>query len=248
MNSKTGDIVAIKVVNLENDDDDDVSAINREISVLAQNAGCSQLIGYCGSEVRGARLWIVMEYIDGGSLLDLVRKCPLEEKFIAIVVREVLLGLQHLANEGKIHRDIKAANILLSTQGIVKLADFGASRTLHDTMSKCNTFVGSPYWMAPEIMTQNEYDGKADIWSLGITCFELATGKPPHTHVNPMSALQLIMKSPAPTLDNSFSKEFKEFVSMCLVKDPATRASISDLLKTKFVKNAKKTKVLAELF
>jgi serine/threonine-protein kinase 24/25/MST4 len=189
-----------------------------------------------------------MEYVNGGSLLDHIKIEPLNEKYIAIVAREVLLGLQYLNNEGKIHRDIKAANILIGTEGSVKLADFGASRALNDTMSKCNTFVGSPYWMSPDVITQHDYDGKADIWSLGITCIELAQGKPPHTNVNPMAVLQVIIRDPPPQLIGNFSKDFKEFVALCLVKDPQQRCGISELLKTKFIKNAKKTKFIAELF
>ena len=250
INSKTGELVAIKVVNLETEDDDDVDAINREIAALSQTGSCPQLIGYRGSEVRGARLWIIMEYVDGGSVLDVIkRRGALDEKYIAIIAREVLLGLSYLASQGKIHRDIKAANILLSRDGQVKLADFGASRTLHDTLAKCSTFVGSPYWMAPEVMLQSEYDSKADVWSLGITCLELAYGKPPHTHVNPLAALQLIIKSPPPQIEGpSWSKDFKDFVAQCLVKDPAQRASMNDLLKHRWIKNAKRVKVISELF
>ncbi len=113
----------------------------------------------------GTKLWIAMEYVDGGSILDKIKKSGkvLNEEQIAYVVHEVLLGLQFLNMQGKIHRDIKAANILLSKTGQVKLADFGATAQLTDTMTKCSTFVGSPYWMAPEVMTQPNYDGKADV-------------------------------------------------------------------------------------
>jgi uncharacterized coiled-coil DUF342 family protein len=154
--------VAIKIIDLE-ESTDDIQTISREIAALATSQACPQLTNYYGSSVQGTQLWIVMEYIDGGSVLDRLKYIALEEKYIAVIVREVLLGLQYLENERKIHRDIKAANILMSRRGDVKLGDFGASRQLTDTMTKCNTFVGSPYWMAPEVMMQSEYDGKADI-------------------------------------------------------------------------------------
>lgn len=245
---KTGGKIAIKVINLE-DSNEDVSLINREIAILAQADKCPQLVSYVGSEIHGTKLWIAMEYVDGGSVYEaLKRKGSLEEKQISVIVREVLLGLQYLANENKIHRDIKAANVLLGTDGSVKLADFGASRSLTDTLTTCNTFVGSPYWMAPEVMMMTDYDGQVDIWSLGIFCLEMAYGKPPHTSSNHIQAMQIIVKESPPTLQGAkWSNEFRDFVSMCLVKNPQHRAPISELLKTKFIKNAKKTKVIAEL-
>jgi hypothetical protein len=175
----TNSTVAIKIIDLE-EAADDIQTITREIATLAQGMHCvpcsaakfgaaasltvvfvmrvcgtgkhcPQLVNYYGSTVKGTKLWIAMEYVDGGAVLDAMKERKmLEEKYIAIVGREVLLGLAYLATNGKIHRDIKAANILLSKSGAVKLADFGASRQLTDTVQKCNTFVGSPYWMAPE--------------------------------------------------------------------------------------------------
>jgi len=156
--------------------------------------------------------------------------------------------LQFLNLEGKIHRDIKAANILIGKQGYVKLADFGASRQLTDTVAKCNTFVGSPYWMAPEVMMQSNYDGKADVWSLGITCMEMALGKPPHSEVTPMKVMTVIAQAKPPELEGDFSKPFKEFVAMCLVKDPVLRAPVSKLLKHPFVTKAGGLAKLVELW
>jgi serine/threonine-protein kinase 24/25/MST4 len=161
---KDGVACAIKVIDLE-ESKDDIQTINKEITTLVNGKTCPQLINYFGSQVFGTKLWIVMEYVDGGSVLDRISQKPLEERQIAIIVKEVLSGLAYLSMDGKIHRDIKAANILISKSGQVKLADFGASAQLTDTMTKCSTFVGSPYWMAPEVMTQNQYDGKADVWS-----------------------------------------------------------------------------------
>lgn len=239
---KDGVIVAIKIIDLE-ETSDDIDTINREIQALINAKSCPQLTTYYGSLVFGTKLWIIMEYCDGGSVLDRLKLRSLDEPEIAVVVREVLSGLKYLHGSGKIHRDIKAANILLSRKGAVKLADFGASGQLTDSMTKCKTFVGSPYWMAPEVMTQNQYDGKADIWSLGITCIELTTGKPPNWRIPPLRVINVIPKEAPPKLEKArvmptpaanaktpepkpgetkeWSDEFIEFVSLCLKKIPA---------------------------
>ena len=243
---ETGEIVAIKIVDLS-EGEELLDEVNQEIQVLKEC--CNPLItNFHESFKHNSRLYIVMEYVAGGSIKDIIRsRGPIQEIYIPILLRELLKATSFLHANNKIHRDIKAANILLSMEGEVKLADFGVAAKITESVSKRNSFVGTPYWMAPEVISQSLYDTKADIWSIGITAYELAYACPPHNDLQPINALFRIQTGPSPQLDASFSVAFREFVSLCLQKDPSMRPDAEALLGHKFIKSAKKTYYLTDL-
>ncbi|KAI9332989.1 kinase-like domain-containing protein [Obelidium mucronatum] len=236
----TNTTVAIKVIDFE-DTGDDIEEIRREISILAE-LHSDHVTRYFGSYVEGSKLWIVMEYCAGGSCLDLIKLGPLPESQIGHILRETLQGLHYIHSQNKIHRDIKSANILLTSSGNVKLADFGVSAQVTATITKKNTFCGTPFWMAPEVIVRSAYNSKADIWSLGITAIELATGLPPYANVHPMKVLFMIPKN-----DPSSIGPIQDFVAQCLTTRATERPSAQQLLNHPFFKSSGDSRSLVDL-
>ncbi|EXB44860.1 Serine/threonine-protein kinase dst1 [Morus notabilis] len=238
---KTSELVAIKVISLT-EGEEGYEEIRGEIEMLQQ---CSHpnVVRYLGSYQGEEYLWIVMEYCGGGSVADLmnVTEEPLEEYQIAFICREALKGLAYLHSIFKVHRDIKGGNILLTEQGDVKLGDFGVAAQLTRTMSKRNTFIGTPHWMAPEVIQESRYDGKVDVWALGVSAIEMAEGLPPRSAVHPMRVLFMISIEPAPMLEDKekWSLVFHDFVAKCLTKEPRLRPTASEMLKHKFIEKCK---------
>uniref|UniRef100_A0A1A9X3C2 non-specific serine/threonine protein kinase n=1 Tax=Glossina brevipalpis TaxID=37001 RepID=A0A1A9X3C2_9MUSC len=243
LHKESSSIVAIKLVPVESDLHD----IIKEISIM-QQCDSPYVVRYYGSYFKQYDLWICMEYCGAGSVSDIMRlrKKTLTEDEIATILSDTLKGLVYLHLRRKIHRDIKAGNILLNTEGYAKLADFGVAGQLTDTMAKRNTVIGTPFWMAPEVIEEIGYDCVADIWSLGITALEMAEGKPPYGDIHPMRAIFMIPQKPPPSFrePDRWSTEFIDFVSLCLVKNPEERATASDLLEHEFIRNAKHRSIL----
>ncbi|KAL6983319.1 non-specific serine,threonine protein kinase [Sarracenia purpurea var. burkii] len=238
---RTSEMVAIKVISLC-EGEEGYEEIRGEIEMLQQ---CSHpnVVRYLGSYQGEEYLWIVMEYCGGGSVADLMNNTdePLEEYQIAYICREALKGLSYLHSIFKVHRDIKGGNILLTEQGEVKLGDFGVAAQLTRTMSKRNTFIGTPHWMAPEVIQESRYDGKVDVWALGVSAIEMAEGLPPRSTVHPMRVLFMISIEPAPMLEDKekWSLVFHDFIAKCLTKEPRLRPAASEMLKHKFIERCK---------
>ncbi|CAK9440143.1 uncharacterized protein LODBEIA_P42430 [Lodderomyces beijingensis] len=237
--------VAIKVIDLEQDATDLIE-INKEIQILSE-CRSPQITSYYGSFVNNYQLWVVMEYMDCGSVFDLLKAGTMDETTTAVVAKEILLALHYLHDSGKIHRDLKSQNVMVNFRGEVKLTDFGVSTQLNSNFSKRNTTVGTPYWMAPEIILNSSggHSFKADIWSLGCCCHEMITGKPPLQEHHPaMKALRMIsqcendgdyvkMIGLADNLD--MSEQLKDFLRSCFIEDPRARFSARKLLRHKFI-------------
>jgi len=238
----THNIVAIKFIEMEEDEEDDGASnkgLVRELDIMKSSNGCPSIVQYYGSYMKEGHLMIVMEYCDGGSVQDVLKLCKVQliEEQIAAIAQSMLEGLAYLHEHRVLHRDVKAGNVLLSSSGQVKLADFGVSAQLMHADQKQKTVVGSPYWMSPEVIVSAGYDHKADIWSLGITCIEMAEGKPPHYDMSPVRVIFIIPHRPAPTLQDAskWSPEFSDFLKKCLCKDPAERPTAAQLLSHPFV-------------
>uniref|UniRef100_A0A4W4HH76 non-specific serine/threonine protein kinase n=1 Tax=Electrophorus electricus TaxID=8005 RepID=A0A4W4HH76_ELEEL len=245
---KTGQLAAIKVMDVTEEEEDEIKL---EISMLKMYSHHRNIATYYGAFVKNSpagqddQLWLVMEYCGAGSVTDLVKKTKgncLKEDWIAYICREVLRGLSHLHTHHVIHRDIKGQNVLLTENAEVKLVDFGVSAQLDRTVGRRNTFIGTPYWMAPEVIACDEnpestYDYRSDLWSLGITALEMAEGAPPLCDMHPMRALFLIPRNPPPKLKSKkWSKKFLNFVDRCLVKNYLHRPCTETLLHHSFIK------------
>eukprot|EP00547_Thalassionema_nitzschioides_P010287 CAMPEP_0194229846 /NCGR_PEP_ID=MMETSP0156-20130528/44099_1 /TAXON_ID=33649 /ORGANISM="Thalassionema nitzschioides, Strain L26-B" /LENGTH=538 /DNA_ID=CAMNT_0038962409 /DNA_START=869 /DNA_END=2485 /DNA_ORIENTATION=- len=231
-------IVAVKIIPSEGDGD---QSIISEIDILSR---CDSpfIVGYFECFIKSSptkcEMWIVMEFCRGGSMSDLLQgffnNAQIPEDVIRAVCASIILGLQYLHGVANVcHRDIKCGNVLLTDDAHIKLADFGVSAELTNTLHKRKTVVGSPFWMAPEVIREYHYDGRADVWSLGITLIELAEGQPPHSNLNPLRAIFVIPNRPAPTLADPdwWSPEMLDFVRCCCQKDPNQRQD-SALLST----------------
>nr|CAH7723974.1 unnamed protein product [Callosobruchus chinensis] len=248
----TNDFAAIKVIKLE--PGDDFGIIQQEI-LMMKDCRHPNVIAYYGSYLRRDKLWICMEYCGGGSLQDIYHITgPLAENQIAYMCRETLLGLQYLHNMGKMHRDIKGANILLTEAGDVKLADFGVSAQITATINKRKSFIGTPYWMAPEVAAverKGGYNQLCDIWATGITAIELAELQPPMFDLHPMRALFLMSKSgfKPPTLKDKekWSPTFHNFVKVALTKNPKKRPTAEKLLQHPFFQGDMSRRLALEL-
>jgi hypothetical protein len=246
INLKNNQKVAIKIIQIKADTK--LDTLENEIAMM-ESCKHENIIEYVGAYSHNQDLWIVMEFMSGGKLTDLLLNTHFSEPEIAAVCKYCLLALKYLHDNQRIHRDIKSDNVLLGADGAVKLADFGFCAELSSTAEKRRSVVGTPYWMAPEVIRGVDYDTKVDIWSLGIMALEMADGEPPLLDLPPLRALFIIATQPPPTLrePEKWSSTFKDFLAAALAKSPQKRASADELLEHPFIQKACDTKFIVEL-
>lgn len=242
----TQGVVAIKQMNLEQQPKKEL--IINEILVM-KDSKHPNIVNFIDLYLLKGELWVVMEYMEGGSLTEIVTHSVMTEGQIGAVCRETLKGLQFLHSKGVIHRDIKSDNILLNMEGNIKMTDFGFCAQINELNLKRTTMVGTPYWMAPEVVSRKEYGPKVDIWSLGIMAIEMIEGEPPYLNETPLRALYLIATNGTPTLKEpqALSYEMKKFLALCLQVDPQKRANAQQLLQDRFILESDNVKSLAPL-
>lgn len=247
---QTKKVVAIKVLELDTKYDEVVD-VQQEIQFLADLKHAPNVTHYYGSFLVGTKLWIIMDYCAGGSIRTLLKAGVFEERYISLVVREVLLALLAVHKLGVIHRDIKAANILITNEGNVQLCDFGVAAQLTSNSLKRTTIAGTPFWMAPEVIREGaQYNVKADIWSLGITIYEIATGNPPYCEKGATWAMTMIEKLTPPRLEGrEYPSALKECIALCLDENSEERPSADELQRCKLVRQYRNlpTSTLREL-
>ena len=247
LHKPSGNLVAVKIVPTSGE----LNSLKKEIIILKE-CHSPYIIQYYGSYFKDETLWLIIEYCAAGSVIDLIKitKRQLSECEISCIISHTLQGLEYLHSNKKIHRDVKAGNILLDQRGFAKLADFGVSAQLNHSLAYKETVIGTPFWMSPEVLNNSKYNYKADIWSLGITAIELAEGEPPYANLHPFRAMHAIKSRPPPSLSekNKWTPDFVNFVESCLRVNPDERPTSSQLLQHPFIKKYERSQaILSEL-